>query len=416
MWRSADRIAFAIATVLVASRADAQQTLTEDALVAAARASNPELRARRWDRSIAEGEATAAAALDNPVVRLEWLHAQEGQPTKSGWGVGLSWTPPQPTVLSARKKQGRAHTSAVEQDVRESGEELELVVRTECATVEALGEALAIATHAVEVRKKILAVVAERVEHGVSTRLEASMATLSVARAEQARDAIAIQRQTALTQLAATAGFSPGAGIELAPRSDAMDGAEELPSANSLEERAMDRRPQLRADAARAEQTSQVVRAEKARRWPWISFQSLPRFRVNDQSSYKHDLAFGVDVTVPIFDTNAGRIAAAESEQRKQEEVAAAHRLAIRRDVDVAREEVVQSRIVVRRYKEVVEPALADHAALVRDALQGRQVDLLALLTAEDVVLETQRQFVEATLFHRKALLRLARASGDFSR
>ena len=121
----------AMSTWTSASRAEPESergsvSTTEDALVKTALANNPELRAGQWERNVAEAQVSTASALNNPVLRLEWLHAQDGDPiaqngtpSASGWAARLSWTPPQPTEWSARRAQAQARTVEVEHELLE---------------------------------------------------------------------------------------------------------------------------------------------------------------------------------------------------------------------------------------------------------------------------------------------------------
>jgi outer membrane protein TolC len=187
-----------------------------------------------------------------------------------------------------------------------------------------------------------------------------------------------------------------------------------LPGEKQLEVQALQLRPVFRADAARSEQARQLLRAEKTRRYPWFSFSSLPRIRVQDADRQTPlDLLFSVDLTLPIFDTNEGKILAARAERRRQDDVRESHVLTVRRDIDIARNESSKRRELLVRYRKTIDPILAEHAALLRDALQGRQLDFLGLLAAEDVVVRTQRDYIEAELAYRKSRIQLARVTGE---
>ncbi len=402
-----------------AARSPGAISMTEDGLVMKALATNPDLRAGRFEQDIAEAGVSTASVVDNPVLRLEWLHAQQGDPLDSGWGARLSWTPPQPTAWSARRAQARARTTEVQEELLERAADLEASVRSGCATADALGEQLAITTRAVDTRHTIVGILQSRVERGASTRLELNAAALSSARAEQDRDAIAIARETALRQLAALAGLPGGSTLELAPDAPPASGTlpEGPPPAGGthLEDEAVRKRPLFRADAARIEQAAQAVRGEKTRRYPWFSLSSLPRVRVTDSASRPVDLIFSVDVTLPIFDANGGRIAAAESEHKRQEALRQAHVTTLQRDIDIARNEALRRNALLARYRATIAPILEEHATLLREALQGRQLDLLALLSAEDVVVRTQREYVEARLSYRRACIHLLRVSGGLT-
>lgn len=393
--------------------AGARRVLGQDALVSLALAQNPELRAARHERQVAEAGVVRASALENPTLRVEWLHAIT--PDRMGFGLGLGWNPPQPTVYAATRAAAKAHTREVEEELVEQAWDLEASVRAGYVAVEAQSELLFVAKRTVETRRALLEVLRERVAHGASTKLEASLAAISVARAEQERDALALQRETTLAKLAGLAGLPAGASLEL-PAPSASDDAQPVPDLALLERRALAERASLKADAARAEQREQVVTAEKAKRYPWISLASAPRYRYSDMSNITHDLAFAVDVSLPIFDTNAGRIQAAEAERAKVADVRSGHVAGILREVAVARNEAVKQRELFDRYRAMVAPLLTEHASLVQEALKGHQVDYTAVLQAEDVVLRTERELCEAKLGYKRARIALARASGGFPR
>lgn len=384
--------------------APAARPMTEDELVAHALAHNPDLKVADVDRKIADARRIGAEALSNPTLRVEWLHVNH-EPEKMGWGAGLGWNPPQPGVWSAEKAAARAQVASVEWDLRERRAELELAVRAHCADADSLAERIAIARASVAARERIVQALEARVAQGASTRVEASTAALSVARADQQRAALEAERAGVLQRLAALAALPPGAGLEVAsrPRPERP-----IAAARPAEQRAI-----VKADDARIEASDRAVEAERARRWPWIGLASVPRYRYNESSGYQHDLSFAVDVTLPILDANRGRVAGAEAEREKNVELRAAHVAGVKNAVAIATGEVTRRRALVDRYKATLEPMLAAHVALLKAALDGGQVDVTALLAAEDMVLRARDELATATLAARRAEIDLARAVGE---
>jgi outer membrane protein TolC len=168
----------------------------------------------------------------------------------------------------------------------------------------------------------------------------------------------------------------------------------------------------LRADGARAESVAQELAAERAKRYPWLELQA--RYRRHDQSNYPDDLTLGVAVTLPILSQNSGPIAAAEASQHRQRDMAAAHRVEIERDVRVLRAESVHRGEIADHYAAEIAPVLQEHAALVKQALAGMELDLTAVLSAEDMVTRGGIEYVEARLDERKAKIALQRALGAY--
>lgn len=321
-----------------------------------------------------------------------------------------------PEEWSARREQARARTLEVQYELLERAADLEASIRTGCATADALGEQLSIAERALATRRSIVEIVEQRVQRGASTRFELNAASLAVVRAEQERDALVIQRETVLRQLAAMAGLPAGTKLALPPAANAGAAVTEgppLPEERQLEAQALQLRPVFRADAARSEQARHLLRAEKTKRYPWLSLSSFPRVRVQEENRQNpFDMLFSVDLTLPVFDTNEGKILAVRAERHRQDDLREAHVVAVRRDIEIARNETTKRGELLARYRKTIDPILEEHATLLRDAIQGRQLDLLALLSAEDVVVRTQREYVEAELSYRKARIQLARATG----
>jgi outer membrane protein TolC len=411
---------------LCASRALAQAAAAptpalddENSVVRFALAHNPDLRAAHWSEDIASAGVTSASALSNPVARGEWLHVQT--PSEYGWGVGLEWQPPQPGVYGSHKDAARAQVRAVRADFSERAADLEADVRRSYAQIQALGEEIALAERSVDTRHAVQQAVKERVNHGAANRIDLSLAQVSLARGEQERDLLVMTRNTALTELEAQSGLPPTQALDIKPSTAVSEAAAALPSTAAqpaddakLEQRAVATRPALRADAARADAAESALSAERAKRYPWLELQA--RYRRHDQATYPNDVTLGVAVTLPIFSQNAGPIAAAEASQREQHDVLAAHRWGIERDVRVLRTESAQRRQIAEHYAQAIAPVLRDHAALVKQALAGLELDVTVLLSAEDMVTRGGIEYLEARLAQRKAEISLARALGEYGR
>jgi hypothetical protein len=125
-------------------------------------------------------------------------------------------------------------------------------------------------------------------------------------------------------------------------------------------------------------------------------------------------VTLGLQLSLPIFNQNPGPIAAAEASRHALRDLAEAHRLGIERDVAVLRAESAHRREIAERYAQAIAPVLAEHAALVKQALAGMELDSTALLAAEDMVTRGGIDYLEARLAQRKAEIALARALGEY--
>jgi multidrug efflux system outer membrane protein len=403
--------------VVGAARAEPTSTLTFDErrLVGYALEHNAALRIGRLDVHVAAGQETTASTLENPVLKLDWLHATSGNVDDMGYGIGLAWTPPRPGEHGARVRAAHARVASAREDSREQATEVESEVRATLARVQALSAQLEITTRALANREKLEAMVRARVQHGASTRIDLNLVLLSIRRAEQERATIAVERAGVLRQLAALCGLPAGATLQLedAPASAQSDAATANVPAGELETRAVAKRARLQSDTARITAAEETLSAERAARWPWISFSALPRYRYKDRAGYKHDLSFGLDVTLPIFDARGGKITAAQATRTQELIRRESDEAAVRREVAAAREQVERRRELVEHFDADIQPIIEEHGTLLSTALAGGQLDLVALLSAEDMVFRAQHDATDARLAYRLSLIELARATGS---
>src|SRR3954452_19520723 len=96
------------------------------------------------------------------------------------------------------------------------------------------------------------------------------------------------------------------------------------------------------------------------------------------------------------------------------QDLAAAHRSTIQRDVRALHGESERRREIADHYAQSIAPVLGKHAALVKQALAGMDLDLTALLSAEDLVTRGGIEYLEARLAQRQAQIALARALGQY--
>jgi cobalt-zinc-cadmium efflux system outer membrane protein len=212
-------------------------------------------------------------------------------------------------------------------------------------------------------------------------------------------------RATEVTQLETLIGLPPEQTLSPAQGPT----SEEAPAVHGASAR-----PQLQADAARVDAAELTLSAERAKRWPWLALQA--RYRKNDQSNHPDDVTVGLQITLPIFNQNPGPIAAAEATLHALRDEAAAHRVGIERDVHVLRTESARRREIAEHYARTIAPTLSEHADLVKQALAGMELDVTALLAAEDMVTRGGIEYLEARLAQRKAEIALSRALGQYGR
>jgi outer membrane protein TolC len=381
--------------------------LTEGEAVTLALKSNPDLRAVRQQKGIAEGEVITAGQLNNPTVDFDFIHLTD-YGTKNAWAVGLGWEPPQPGVYGAQKAAARAGAAAVAADVAEAEWQLAITVRVAHAEVVSLAEKRLVLEKAIEGRRQIAALVDKRVNGGASTRIDLSVAQLAVADVERERDDLEAQQIAAATALGLLMGTPPPAGAAGALPDDASG----PPALDPLVEAALTARPALAAAEKRYQQREETLRAEKARAWPWFRFTAAPRYRTDASEAYPHDFAAGLRITVPLLNQNGGAIKTAEATRDQERELFRRQIVNLRRELESARAVIALRAATLRRYQTQVLPGLEAQERLLTLATTGGQLDVVAVLQAADTILRSRREYVDIKLDTYRARLELEKAVG----
>jgi len=382
------------------------EQLSEEQAVARALRFNPGLRAQRHQVGMAEGEITAATALSNPTVELNWQRLEA--PAEHAFSVQLAWAPPQPELYAAKRDAARAGAKAVKSEIAESEWEVVTAVRSAHANLLALGEQRRLVEVSLAKRRRIEELLERRVRGGASTSIDFSLAQLSVAEGERQHEELAAQELEAGRQLAQLLGSTR----TLRARGALPEESGPLPAYQALVDEALASRPSLTAEQSRFLQREEAIRVENARRWPWFELTSAPRYRYEVNSRHTNDFQFGVRFTVPILDQNAGPIRVAEAARDAEREQFRQQAQAIRREIGTGLDEVTQRRSSLERYRRTVLPSLDAHERLLNSAAQGGQLDVVAVLRAEDAILRSRSEFVALLLSHHQAWLRLDSATG----
>jgi outer membrane protein TolC len=387
--------------------------LTEARSVALALTWNRALRAQRLSRGISEGQIVTAETLANPVVRFDLTHLQDGA-DGLGWDARLSWAPPQPGVRGGRIGAAKATLTEYDWQLREQEWALLCDVRAAYAALLAIDEEVRIAEDSVVNRRKLVELVKRQVEQGGGTRFNFDLISLSLTNAERAQSARKLARLNAAMALTQLLGLGAPDGGTISATGTLDDEARDavLPGQTALEDRALAHRPALEVARARYEASEQTLRAETAARWPWLVLSAIPRIRQNEALGARTDVAVGVDVTLPIFDTNAGRVqsaTAARAIARAQMTSAVA---GVRNDIAQALAAIRSNRELLERVHIEIEPLLKEHDRLLALVLKAGELDLTTLIASEDLVLAARTELIEARLQLRNAYIALDRAVG----
>lgn len=379
-----------------------------DEAVALALRWNPELRAMRKQRAIAEGEIVSAGALQNPSLKLELLHAQDA--SQLGFGGTLNFVPPQPVELSSRRGQARARLDEVMGLLAEREWSLANQVRLTHAALIELREQRHLYEASVAVRQRLISVLRTRLERGASTRLELNLADIAGLQLRRAIDDIELRNVQAQAQLQGLLGATFAEPIRVRGERFVQSIDQELPAAAALFTQALARRPLLKAAHARVTQREQALRLEKTRRWPW--FELSTRYRLNGSNRFPNDFQIGLEMTLPILNTNAGPIQVAVAELDRERAQLDVQVVSLEQNIRAACAELTVRREILLRFQRDVLPIVNEHEQLMEAAVRGSQVDMVALLGSEESALRTRREESDARLAYQRAWLLLEQAAG----
>jgi len=243
----------------------------------------------------------------------------------------------------------------------------------------------------------------KRFNEGKIAAVDLLRVRLEEARAEANADGSQLAETQAKQKLAREMGMNVADNWKLTESFDALNTPQE-PAANSIPntERVEVRLAQQAVDAARAN-----LMAQKAQGRPDID--TLLGYK---RTTGLNTMIAGFQVNLPVFDRNQGAVAAAQSEMEARQSLLRAAQQQSANDLALARESYeTWRRQVVEHYQPLVDQAV-DIANISRAAYREGGSDLLRLLDAERLRVDTQTSWAEALGSYHQSVLSLEYAEG----
>ena len=369
---------------------------------------NPELAAFSWEVRAGEARALQEALLPNPELEFE----VEGYDAE---GTGFDTT--ERTIALSQlvelggKRRKRAKVAKLERSLAGwdyEAKRLDVFVETTQAFVDVLAaqERLTLFEAFVGVAEKVHHAVVERVGAGKVSPLEGTKAKveLSISQIElkQAkRELESARKRLAATWGSTTAGFTQATG-------DFETTIGRIPSADQLLQE-IQQNPDMARWDTEIELREATVELGEAGRIPDLSASAgLQHFEETGDDAF----AFGLSLSLPLFDRNQGGVQEARHqlskarEQRKAREVATSTSLA-----EVYQELSSSYSEVVALKKDVLPAAQAAFDAAQTGYQQGK-LGYLDVLDAQRTLFESKAQYVDALSVYHKAAADLERLVG----
>jgi len=381
--------------------ADAASGISLLAARAAAAARAPDVTLARSREEIARAQVDVAGALANPTVTL--TTAQK----TARLGTGLSLPVPlfgqRATAVGAARSDADAaglEVEATRYEARWSATLAWLDLWEAQERARLLADAAADAAH-------VATIADEKFKAGTAARVEVlrTGADRERARAEAALAAAVVPAAAARLAIA----VGPGGGGTRWVATGRPDLALAEADLVALQRGTTDH-PILRWDRARIAAGAAHVRAEQRARWPVITADVTANW--NDPSLPGNDLIGGLSFEAPVLNLRSGAIARARAEQKLAETTAETDQRRLAAALVDALGRAAGAGERARILADSVLPALDQAWRMNEEGYRDGRVDLLRLLDAQRVRLETRIAVVEAEAAWQRALADVERAAG----
>jgi outer membrane protein, heavy metal efflux system len=414
------RVADTSAENWLASYVDPIQGSSSIDLVSRAHTSNLQLAAARLEINRARARLSQAGLHPNPTVDFEQQNGVSGSPGERGTTVGFSL----PLELAGQRGRridlARAELEAAEADIADRERRLASDVRLAyIETLAALRE-LEVTQNLYSLDVQAARIVEGRVEQGDAAPLELNLLRAEVDRLRARRALIEGRVQSSATRLKQLVGIAPDEQLQLREVLLAPLLPDPPATLDAAIEIALRTRPDLRFARLSEDVARAGYRLVKAQAAPQVTafvqysnvlgtFDDTPIGVLTDRDRL---LAFGVSVTLPIFNRNQGakaeaQLAITQAQQRREfaESV-------VRAEVTAAYRRYEAAQASVKIYERGVIERSEQNVKTMRAAYQIGAFRVTELLAEQRRLVDMQREMTEALAERYRALAELRAALG----
>lgn len=390
----------------------AEAPLTLRGAAAEALRANPELRAARRAIDAARGRLVQAGLWPNPELGLagasDFAFADEGERNLS---IAVSQPLPIAGRLARARDVARIDVEIATAEARDFERTLVAEVQRSVMAILALDRAKAWRDRVIEAVRELTRISARRFEAAQVSEADLNLLEIDVARLEQERRLVELERATEAVHLNRLLHRLPGTPVELA--GDVEEPVFLPPFAAELAGSALERRSdvaRLRLETERARAEANLARSEAWGDWAVEASFDRSRGVIDDAGLDLRDrdelLGLAVRVPFPLFDRSQGRVAEAIAAERQAESRLAALERAVLAEIESARRRVEELEKVAREYRDMLVPRSERNVELLgRGYREG-------LSPISDLV-QSEQQLADASLGWVRTLGELRRAEID---
>jgi outer membrane protein, heavy metal efflux system len=374
---------------------------------------NPDLRAFRRERGIAEGDLVSARLLPNPEIGASALVNLPG----SGGGLGTTaasilgtiWRPGE---KSARIGSARAGIQSVTSRISAQEWKLAADIRKAYRTSFASEEQLRLAEASVKLQQRIKTYYEQKLQLGDASRLDLNLVNIEYTQALRDQQKAATQLDQARQTLNRLLGLPATYSLKLRTDSDFLSYRPFHLDLKSLELMALENNRELDSVKHEYEKAEEELRLAYLQRIPW--FRIGPGFEressEREGTTDRFGLTFGLDL--PIFNRNQGEIAIREAARDKVRDEFTAKLHSVEADLNEAYLNLQAQERLIQLFKASIEPALDENAQLTEAGFQVGELNLIQLIATQEKVLRGRRDYVDTELDYWKSVADLEAVLG----
>lgn len=404
----------------VAAYVDPVQGASSTDLVRRALTLNTEIAAVRLDINRARARLRQAGLRPNPTLDFEQQRGVFDSPGESTTSIGVAV----PLELGGKRRGrldlARAELAAAEAEVADRERRLTAEVRAGYAEAMAALRELEITGQLNNFDVQTASVVEVRVKEGDAAPLELNMLRVEVERLRARRALIEGRLQAALLRLKNLTGTPANERLTLREEL-AMPLLPDPPaSLEAAVEIALRTRPDLRLARLKEEVAQAGLRLARAQSFPEVtafsrysrsqsSFDDTPIGMLTDRDKL---FAFGVSISIPVFNRNQGAKAEAEAAISQAQQRRQFIEAVVRADVTSAYARYEAATRSLRTFEEGVIARSSENISAIRAAYQIGAFRVTDLINEQRRLVDAQREYTEALAERFRALADLQAALG----
>jgi cobalt-zinc-cadmium efflux system outer membrane protein len=369
---------------------------------------SPSFLADREARAIAQGDAVQARVFaPNPRLELE----SPGAAT-SGFGryeaalsQEIEWAGQRGLRIDAAESGLRRAMHSVRDAARHA------VAATSEAYYGAVAaeRALGVAEEILDSNERLLAAIQIQLREGEISALEASLASIEVARGRARVLAARRAARSAQLALSRSIGVTPNTWIEFSDSlPEPLDATQLQP--DSLVRVAMARRPDLAAREAAVEELGRAARLARREAVPNLELRALAE---SENSFGETRFGIGFGLPVPLWNRNQGTASRAGAEARQAAWSRDAAALQVQSEVTDAYQAYVTASAEAEIFERDVLGPVRANQLLLEVAYREGKIDLTALLLLRNQLLDAQLSYWDTWFAHRRSLVALQSATAS---